>query len=245
MDAGNPQGPLRLAYGLGGYVINPSEFVSTAAADAALRIASDIIGSTLAHADELTRSTSLNNTASTSSSSYQQQSADSSLNPTTGELNLNDLALISSQQRLNALTNLGSVGPLTTGGGHQHQQQQQQQLPTTSAAIPRGSRELLGAAEDLLGATQRVIATADQPTIDLFEQTLNDFHALTLRNIVDSSDDDDGLNHQRLVPPHTPPPPPTAHTAQHTPPPPPPTSNGQRSSSTPLSTQLQHDNNLP
>lgn len=240
MDAGNPQGPLRLAYGLGGYVINPSEFVSTAAADAALRIASDIIGSTLAHADELTRSTSLNNAASTSSSSYQQQSTDSSLNPTTGELNLNDLALISSQQRLNALTNLGSVGPLTTGGGHQ-----QQQLPTTSAAIPRGSRELLGAAEDLLGATQRVIATADQPTIDLFEQTLNDFHALTLRNIVDSSDDDDGLNNQRLVPPHTPPPPPTAHTAQHTPPPPPPTSNGQRSSSTPLSSQLQHDNNLP
>ncbi|XP_075162458.1 ring finger protein 146 isoform X2 [Haematobia irritans] len=91
MDGSNGQGPLRLPYGLGGYVINPSEFVSTAAAtDAALRIASDIIGSTLAHADELTRSTttSSNNTVNTSSTAsstnYQQPTTrDMSLNPTT------------------------------------------------------------------------------------------------------------------------------------------------------------------
>lgn len=37
----------------------------------------------------------------------------------------------------------------------------------------------------------------DQPTIDLFEQTLNDFHALTLRNIIDSSDDDNDAEQQQ------------------------------------------------
>ncbi|XP_073843021.1 ring finger protein 146 [Musca autumnalis] len=222
MDANNTQGggPLRLTYGLGGYVINPSELVSTAAAtDAALRIASDIIGSTLAHADELTRSTNSNHTGSSSYQQQQQQqhqsTANNSFNPTTGELNLNDLALISSSSSNNSSNNtsnqqLARLSGSLTGG-------------LTSTASPttlpreRGSRELLGAAEDLLGATQRVIATADQPTIDLFEQTLNDFHALTLRNIVDSSDDDDGLHHhqqqqhQQLYhhqqrPPLTPPP---------------------------------------
>ncbi|XP_013117438.2 E3 ubiquitin-protein ligase RNF146 isoform X1 [Stomoxys calcitrans] len=223
MDPSNTQGPLRLSYDLGRYVINPSEFVSTAAAtDAALRIASDIIGSTLAHADELTRSTTSNNTATTSSSaasSYQPSTRDLSLNPATGELNLSDLVLANNsqqQQRLNPM--------LANVGGHQ--------MPTTSTTLPRerGSRELLGAAEDLLGATQRVIASADQPTIDLFEQTLNDFHALTLRNIVDSSDEDgDGLHHhphphlqQNPPSPHTTPPSSTSNG---------PPNNGQRSSS--------------
>lgn len=186
----NPQGHLRLSYGgLGGYVIelgNPSEFVSTAAAtDAALRIASDIIGSTLAHADELTRS-STHNTPSTSANYYRNQhhttasnNPDAAFGSSTGELNLNDLTLnthlnMSSPNTAHTSAIVSAAGG--TGG--------------VNLSRERGSRELLGAAEDLLGATQRVIATADQPTIDLFEQTLSDFHALTLRNIVDSSDDD-------------------------------------------------------
>lgn len=203
----NPQGRLRLSYGgLGGYVIelgNPSEFVSTAAAtDAALRIASDIIGSTLAHADELTRSNS-NNQPSTSSSSaattlssaYNQQhnnainNPDTSLHTSSGELSLNDLTLNTQlANTTSAAINAGGVGGganTTTLGGLQSMNSN-----SVNLSRERGSRELLGAAEDLLGATQRVIATADQPTIDLFEQTLNDFHALTLRNIIDSSDDD-------------------------------------------------------
>lgn len=188
----NPQGRLRLPYGgLGGYVIelgNPSEFVSTAAAtDAALRIASDIIGSTLAHADELTRSGS-HNTPSNSTNAYSQQhqyainNPDASLNSSSGELSLYDLTLntnLTTASPVTATTTTAAVASAGGSGGG-----------GVSLSRERGSRELLGAAEDLLGATQRVIATADQPTIDLFEQTLNDFHALTLRNIVDSSDDD-------------------------------------------------------
>ncbi|KAI8117230.1 E3 ubiquitin-protein ligase RNF146-B [Lucilia cuprina] len=207
----NTQRRLRLPYGgLGGYVIelgNPSEFVSTAAAtDAALRIASDIIGSTLAHADELTRSNS-NNTPSTSANAYQNhhlhhhqqhqhtlnQSEETSLNSSNSEANLNDLTHLNTYSSatpvtLNSNTTVNGLGLLssnsTNGGG-------------VNISRERGSRELLGAAEDLLGATQRVIATADQPTIDLFEQTLNDFHALTLRNIHDSSDDDNDAEQQQ------------------------------------------------
>ncbi|XP_065361030.1 E3 ubiquitin-protein ligase RNF146 isoform X1 [Calliphora vicina] len=198
----NPQGRLRLSYGgLGGYVIelgNPSEFVSTAAAtDAALRIASDIIGSTLAHADELTRSGS-NNTPSTSANNYHHHTInnqDTSLNSSSSnELSLNDLTLNThlttspATATTNTAANNMTSSLLTNnsvGGG------------VVNLSRERGSRELLGAAEDLLGATQRVIATADQPTIDLFEQTLNDFHALTLRNIVDSSDDDNDAEQQQ------------------------------------------------
>ncbi|XP_023293344.2 E3 ubiquitin-protein ligase RNF146 [Lucilia cuprina] len=206
----NTQRRLRLPYGgLGGYVIelgNPSEFVSTAAAtDAALRIASDIIGSTLAHADELTRSNS-NNTPSTSANAYQNhlhhhqqhqhtlnQSEETSLNSSNSEANLNDLTHLNTYSNttpvtLNSNTTVNGLGLLsnnsTNGSG-------------VNISRERGSRELLGAAEDLLGATQRVIATADQPTIDLFEQTLNDFHALTLRNIHDSSDDDNDAEQQQ------------------------------------------------
>ena len=60
------------------------------------------------------------------------------------------------------------------------------------------SNEHLGTSEDLLGgATQRIITAADQPRIDLFQQTLNDFHALNMRNIVDSSDEDNEQEQQR------------------------------------------------
>lgn len=218
----NPQGRLRLSYGgFGGYVIelgNASEFVSTAAAtDAALRIASDIIGSTLAHADELTRTGSNNSSATTggyTSNPYNQyhtnaainnqDTSSSSLTTSSGELSLNDLTLNTQLTRTTTTTPVATTttaavaatnAALSTSGGN---------IVGGSGGVnhlarERGSRELLGAAEDLLGATQRVIATADQPTIDLFEQTLNDFHALTLRNIVDSSDDD-SQNEQQQQP---------------------------------------------
>lgn len=197
----NPQGRLHLSYGgLGGYVIelgNPSEFVSTAAAtDAALRIASDIIGSTLAHADELTRSNSNNlpSTSSSSSNAYahtiNNPDASSSLISSSGELSLNDLTLNShlTATPMTATTATTSSAGLTSSGGTGAGGSSGN--TGVNLSRERGSRELLGAAEDLLGATQRVIATADQPTIDLFQQTLNDFHALTLRDIVDSGSDD-------------------------------------------------------
>lgn len=204
---------MHLSYGgLGGYVIelgNPSVFVSTAAAtDAALRIASDIIGSTLAHADELTRSNS--NTLLTNSSpsnAYSQSMLNnpddsSSLMSSSGELSLNDLTLNShpshltaSSTPMTATTALTTIAASTSGGSGSGSSS----VGNATVNLPRerGSRELLGAAEDLLGATQRVIATADQPTIDLFQQTLIDFHALRLRNIVDSSDEDN--EHEQRV----------------------------------------------
>lgn len=142
---------------------NASEFVSTiAATDAAIRIASDIIGSTLAHADELTRGRSM----------------------------------ITESPATESLHHANLYGE----NGSRNVSNPNYSLPSWSALeVARGSRELLGAAEDLLDATQSVISEADQQTIDLFEQTLNDFHSLTLRNIVDSSDDednDDNLNGQ-------------------------------------------------
>ncbi|KAM7355710.1 ring finger protein 146 isoform 2-T2 [Cochliomyia hominivorax] len=107
-DFSSPNPSLRYSYGgFGGYVIelgNASEFVSTAAAtNAALRIASDIIGSTLAHADELTRtggsnSTTINNTTTNSYNPYNQPLAishipDTSMNSTSDYKRSSDLLL--------------------------------------------------------------------------------------------------------------------------------------------------------
>ncbi|XP_023033080.1 E3 ubiquitin-protein ligase rnf146 isoform X2 [Drosophila willistoni] len=111
-----------------------SSFISTiAATDAAMRIASDIIGSTLAHADELTRGLTSSNI---------------------------------------------SDDPAAT--------------ISASSSSPHSMQDLMYmvSTEDLLDTTQQVIAT-NQHTIDLFEQALNDFQALTMRQYVDSSDDDD------------------------------------------------------
>ncbi|XP_053954704.1 E3 ubiquitin-protein ligase RNF146-A isoform X1 [Anastrepha ludens] len=155
---------------------NASDFISTiAATDAAIRIASDIIGSTLAHADELSR-----NTAAVVAASAQQHTEDDER---------------TAQQQLsgeNTGNYSGSYHPTgnratgtSTSSGHGSGS------VSATALVAHGSRELLDAAEDLLDATQSLISEADQQTIDLFEQTLNDFHALTLRNIIDSDSDEE------------------------------------------------------
>ncbi|XP_036216417.1 E3 ubiquitin-protein ligase rnf146 isoform X2 [Bactrocera oleae] len=59
---------------------NASDFISTiAATDAAIRIASDIIGSTLAHADELSRNTAAANAASAQQQQNQQHTDDANI----------------------------------------------------------------------------------------------------------------------------------------------------------------------
>ncbi|XP_037934350.1 E3 ubiquitin-protein ligase rnf146 isoform X2 [Teleopsis dalmanni] len=127
---------------------NASDFISTiAATDAAIRIASDIIGSTLAHADEFSRGVAASSSNNADNSS--------------GENSISSNGLVSAS------------------------------VPVTASGVAHGSRELLDAAEDLLDATQSVISGADQETIEFFEQTLNDFHFLTLRNIINSSDEDE------------------------------------------------------
>lgn len=123
-----------------------SSFISTiAATDAAIRIASDIIGSTLAHADELTRGLAASNISDDPSSSSS-----------------------SSGEQTN------STNPQIAG-----------RSPASSP--PTNSMDLI--TQDLRN-TQQVIAN-NQHTIDLFEQALNDFQALTMRNYVDSSDEED------------------------------------------------------
>ncbi|KRK05318.1 uncharacterized protein Dyak_GE22766, partial [Drosophila yakuba] len=120
-----------------------SSFISTiAATDAAIRIASDIIGSTLAHADELTRGL----TAS----------------------NLNDDLSSSGEQSNSTNSNDAGRSPASSPGSSSMQD-----------LITRDLRN-----------TQQVIAH-NQHTIDLFEQALNDFQALAMRNYVDSSDEED------------------------------------------------------
>uniref|UniRef100_A0A1A9WCX4 E3 ubiquitin-protein ligase n=1 Tax=Glossina brevipalpis TaxID=37001 RepID=A0A1A9WCX4_9MUSC len=172
-----------------------SEFVSTiAATDAAIRMASDIIGSTLAHTDELRRPRSLNNvlTIPGTPTVTSRVGIDNSM----GELNLHDLPLRSSvADSTNTNTNYSIISSPVSTFSNNHQLSSLSADLNEAAAFGRDSRELLVAAEDLLGTTQRIIATVDQPTIDLFEQTINNFHALTLRNLIDSSDDnedDDG-----------------------------------------------------
>lgn len=121
-----------------------SNFISTiAATDAAIRIASDIIGSTLAQADELTRGLAASN-ISEDSSGEQIQSTD----------------------------------PQEAG-----------RSPASASSPPNSIQDLI--TEDLRN-TQQVIAH-NQHTIDLFEQALNDFQALTMRNYVDSSDEEDEI----------------------------------------------------
>ncbi|XP_043646699.1 E3 ubiquitin-protein ligase RNF146-B isoform X1 [Drosophila teissieri] len=120
-----------------------SSFISTiAATDAAIRIASDIIGSTLAHADELTRGL----TAS----------------------NLNDDLSSSGEQSNSTNSNDAERSPASS--------------PASSSMQDLITRDLRN--------TQQVIAH-NQHTIDLFEQALNDFQALAMRNYVDSSDEED------------------------------------------------------
>lgn len=122
-----------------------SSFISTiAATDAAIRIASDIIGSTLAQADELTRGLAASNISEDPS-------------------------------------------------GEQIQSTDPQEAGRSPASSPPNSIQDL-ITEDLRN-TQQVIAH-NQHTIDLFEQALNDFQALTMRNYVDSSDEEDEIQTQ-------------------------------------------------
>ncbi|XP_036671184.3 E3 ubiquitin-protein ligase rnf146 isoform X2 [Drosophila suzukii] len=122
-----------------------SSFISTiAATDAAIRIASDIIGSTLAHADELTRGFAASNISDDPSSS-------------------------SSGEQTN------STNPQETG-------RSPASSPPSSSMQDLITRDLRN--------TQQVIAH-NQHTIDLFEQALNDFQALAMRNYVDSSDEEE------------------------------------------------------
>ncbi|XP_032599276.2 E3 ubiquitin-protein ligase RNF146-B [Drosophila grimshawi] len=153
------------AASLGGASPITTNFISTIAArDAAIRIASDIIGSTLAQADELTRGLAASNISSDSASDL------------SGEL---------------IYTNPQSSNPNQTSSSSS----------AAAAAVVVGSLAsnshsnsiqdlMLSATEDLLDTTQQVIET-NQHSIDLFEQALNDFQALTMLNFVDSSDEND------------------------------------------------------
>ncbi|KAH8322025.1 hypothetical protein KR059_000455 [Drosophila kikkawai] len=124
-----------------------SSFISTiAATDAAIRIASDIIGSTLAHADELTRGLAASNISDDPSSS--SSSSGEQTNPTNP------------------------------------------QIAGRSPASSPPSSSIQDLITQDLRNTQQVIAH-NQHTIDLFEQALNDFQALTMRNYVDTSDEED------------------------------------------------------
>ncbi|KAH8286504.1 hypothetical protein KR054_010309 [Drosophila jambulina] len=124
-----------------------SSFISTiAATDAAIRIASDIIGSTLAHADELTRGLAASNISDDPSSS-------------------------------------------SSSSGEQTHPTNPQIAGRSPASSPSSSSMQDLITQDLRN-TQQVIAH-NQHTIDLFEQALNDFQALTMRNYVDTSDEED------------------------------------------------------
>ncbi|SPP76621.1 blast:E3 ubiquitin-protein ligase rnf146 [Drosophila guanche] len=145
-----------------------STFISTiAATDAAIRIASDIIGSTLAHADELTRGLTASNICEDPSSSSSGEQTMSN-NP--------------QDSNTTAAPGAGAAAGTTR----------------SLASSPSSSIQdlLFSATEDLLN-TQQVIAN-NQHTIDLFEQALNDFQALTMHTFVDSSDDDEDENEEEL-----------------------------------------------
>ncbi|XP_036326796.1 uncharacterized protein LOC118739530 isoform X1 [Rhagoletis pomonella] len=163
---------------------NASDFISTiAATDAAIRIASDIIGSTLAHADELSRST-----AAVAAASAQQQHAVGDAQTIAQQHMSGENTGIYSGSYHQQIANSAAGASTSSHHGHMHGHGGS---VAAAVLVAHGSRELLDAAEDLLDATQNVISEADQQTIDLFEQTLNDFHALTLRNIIDSDDSEE------------------------------------------------------
>ncbi|KAL7734418.1 hypothetical protein ACLKA6_010747 [Drosophila palustris] len=154
-----PSNPTPTAAASGG----PSSFISTIAArDAAIRIASDIIGSTLAHADELTRGLAASNISD-------------SVNDLSGEQTYSNPQQSNSagaEQQQTGIMGIGASRSLASSHSNSIQDL------------------MLSATEDLLDTTQQVIET-NQHTIDLFEQALNDFQALTMRNFADSSDEDD------------------------------------------------------
>ncbi|XP_037900849.1 E3 ubiquitin-protein ligase RNF146 [Glossina fuscipes] len=164
-----------------------NDFVSTTAVtDAAIRIASNIIGSTLAHADELTRPRSLNNISVFPSTPTIATRA--GIDNSMDELDFHDLSVRSGVAgSINSTTNYSIVSTPVSTLSNNHRL-----LSATgneaAAVFGRGNRELFVAAENLLGTTQQIMATADQPTIDL---TINNFHALTLHDLVDSVDDNE------------------------------------------------------
>ncbi|XP_017107783.2 E3 ubiquitin-protein ligase rnf146 isoform X1 [Drosophila bipectinata] len=120
-----------------------SSFISTiAATDAAIRIASDIIGSTLAQADELTRGLAASNISEDPS-------------------------------------------------GEQIQSTDPQEAGRSPASSPPNSiQDLITENLHTLQHTIQHIQN-NQHTIDLFEQALNNFQALTMRSYGDSSDEED------------------------------------------------------
>lgn len=160
----------------------PSSFISTIAArDAAIRIASDIIGSTLAHADELTRGLAASNISESANDLSGEQSYSS--NPQQQQQPGTDVdAGTSAAAGADAVQQTSGVGAGVVASSR----------PRSLASSHSNSIQdlMLSATEDLLDTTQQVIET-NQHTIDLFEQALNDFQALTMRNFVDSSDEED------------------------------------------------------
>ncbi|XP_030377956.1 E3 ubiquitin-protein ligase RNF146-B isoform X1 [Scaptodrosophila lebanonensis] len=143
-----------------------ANFISTiAATDAAIRIASDIIGSTLAHADELTRGLTASN-----------------ISDSVGDLS-GEHAHISNS----SIAGLGS-GP--------HHSLSQGAARSLASSHSNSVQDLMrSATEDLLHSTHQVFED-NQHAVDLFEQTLNDIQALTLRNLVDSSEDENDVTHE-------------------------------------------------
>ncbi|KRG06422.1 E3 ubiquitin-protein ligase RNF146-B isoform X1 [Drosophila mojavensis] len=163
-----PSNPTPTAAASGG----PPTFISTIAArDAAIRIASDIIGSTLAAADELTRGLAASNISDSVNDLSGEQIYS---NPHTA----NTAGATGDEQQSGAGVGLGlGLGVAATR--------------SLASSHSNSIQDLMrSATEDLLDTTQQVIET-NQHTIDLFEQALNDFQALTLRNFADSSDEDD------------------------------------------------------
>lgn len=164
---------------------SPSSFISTIAArDAAIRIASDIIGSTLAHADELTRGLAASNISE-------------SVNDLSGEQTYSSNPQLQQQHGTAATAAPAAAGIGASAAGADAVQQisgmgAAATRPRSLASSHSNSIQdlMLSATEDLLDTTQHVIET-NQHTIDLFEQALNDFQALTMRNFADSSDEDD------------------------------------------------------
>ncbi|KAH8410729.1 hypothetical protein KR222_001816 [Zaprionus bogoriensis] len=184
-----PSNPTPTAAAAGGPA---SSFISTIAArDAAIRIASDIIGSTLAHADELTRGLAASNISSDSANDLSGEQTYSSMPQPQQpqqqqQQQLGTAATVAAGTGSVQASGLEAVQPASVGG-------------TVAAGGVRSLASshsnsiqdlMLSATEDLLDTTQQVIET-NQHTIDLFEQALNDFQALTMRNFADSSDEDD------------------------------------------------------
>lgn len=161
----------------------PSSFISTIAArDAAIRIASDIIGSTLAHADELTRGLAASNISDSANDLSGEQSYSSNPQQQQQQPGTDIDAGTSAAAGADAVQQTSGVGTGVVAASRSR---------SLASSHSNSIQDLmLSATEDLLDTTQQVIET-NQHTIDLFEQALNDFQALTMRNFVDSSDEDD------------------------------------------------------